>query len=234
LVYYKIWQKLQKNVLQQFAIHTCQNLSLAKTFLRAADSFAKSRVRHSVFLRAFLGSRRRPHCGITRDLLLLAELRQTDGALRQQLLRLRLLLALRGRRRAARRRGRVHQLRQRLQRLLLRPLAGSGGSGVLRVVVCCARAGGLLRVVVVVVVTAAAAAAAAARVARGGRRGAASTTVCCSGGGAVSTLSPRRDAVCPRQITKGLESLPTVTAGPIFCGLIRPCLVPKYFAKSTL
>ena len=35
--------------------------SSARAVLRAADSFAKSRARHSVFLRAFLGSGRRPH-----------------------------------------------------------------------------------------------------------------------------------------------------------------------------
>jgi hypothetical protein len=99
-------------------------------------------------------------------LLPLAELRQADGALRQQLL---LLLALRRRRRAPRRRGRRHrvrvrQLRQRLQLLLLQPLAG-GGRGRGRGRGGHARSGALVRVVVVVP-------AAVARVARGRRRGA--------------------------------------------------------------
>jgi hypothetical protein len=97
-------------------------------------------------------------------LLPLAELRQADGALRQQLL---LLLALRRRRRAPGRRGRRHRVRvrqprQRLQRLLLQPLAG-GGRGRGRGRGGRARAGGL--VVRVVAVPAAA-------VARGGSRGA--------------------------------------------------------------
>ena len=36
-----------------------------------------------------------------------------------------------------------------------------------------------------------------------------------------SPLSPRRDEIYPRPaITKGLECLPTVTAGPIICGLV--------------